>query len=82
MEQVEIFLGNDAMYDKVVHAGPPEYGDIAIITKDRCTVGGNPGVCISFSVDFDGAKRAVQCVITARMFMAAAAAMRGRYGEL
>ncbi len=80
MEFTEIFLGNDQLYDERVHSGLAEYGDLEIITKDKVTVEGNPGVCLSFTVDVNGERKRVQCVTTVKLFMTAAAAMRGRYG--
>lgn len=74
-------LANDAEYDRRVHDALPECGDVVFVTKDRATVRGRPGVCISFSVRLpDGSIGKVQAVMTGRNFAMVAAAFRGRYG--
>lgn len=82
MEHVQVLLGNDAEFDKAVHAGLPEGGDLIMITKDRATQAGRPAVCLAFTVQqTDGQLKPVQVVITGRNFAMMCAAFRGRYGE-
>jgi hypothetical protein len=49
MERLDIQFGDEA-FDKAVHgAGTSECGDLAIASKDKCMVGGNPGVVVHFT---------------------------------
>jgi len=61
----------------------PDDGDCQLITLRRGTESGRPIVMITFQVDVgDGVLQRAQTVVTMREFLAAADAMRIRYGGL
>lgn len=76
MEAIRVLL-TDKDYDRLVHTGLPEYGDVTIAVKKRATMSDKAGVVIAFSVYIDGKKVAVQAAITAANFLTAAAAVKG-----
>lgn len=84
-ETLDITLddGTGQAYDEALRETTlPEGADLRIITKDRATQGGRPAVMVTFTVHLpDGSRRRVQAVTTARLFLMAAAAVRGRYPE-
>ena len=82
MEQLIIKLNEVDLFDKSVHGGLPEGGDITLVTKDDGTEGHRAVVCIIWTTRLpDGTLRNVQAVTTVRNFLMAAAALRGRYGD-
>lgn len=82
MEMVSIQLGNDQLFDEMVHGGLPEGGDLTIVTKDNGTTSGRAIVCVTFTVTLrDGSQARAQATTSVRNFLMAAAAMRGRYGD-
>lgn len=83
MENLSIRLDDPDLFDASVHGGLPEGGSQMIVTKPNATNQGQPAVFISFTVQLpSGQIVQAQTVMTCRLFMAAAAAMRGRYGDL
>ncbi len=60
----------------------PDDGASEVITLRRGTDAGRPIVMITFQVDVGGVLQRAQTVITMREFVAAADAMRIRYGDL
>ena len=61
----------------------PDDGSPEVITLRRGTESGRPIVMITFQVDVgDGVLQRAQTVLTMREFVAAADAMRARYGGL
>lgn len=77
MEHVKIDLCADA-FDRIVHRGLPEGGDLEVAVKAGATVNGKAAVAIGFSVQLpDGSKAYAQVVTTAANFLGAAAAVRG-----
>lgn len=82
MEHVAIRLADDELWGQVMKNSLPDAGDVMMITKDHCTEGQRPGVCITFTVQLsDGTFARAQTVITGRIFAAMSAAFRGRYGS-
>jgi hypothetical protein len=82
MEHTTIILddGTGKAFDHAPRNSLPDGGDLRIITKDNATTEGNAAVLLTFTVEFpDGNLHNAQTVTTVRLFLAAAAAMRGRY---
>lgn len=84
MEHFHIELRDEA-FDRIVHGGVAERGDAHMAVKLGATIEGRAGVALGWTAVLpDGSEVPVQCVITARLFLAAAAAVRGyleRHGE-
>lgn len=84
MEQVNIKF-DDFLFDTIVHApnALPDDGAPQFIFKDKCTTGGRPGCCIAYQAKTPNGKT-VQCqtVVTARLLLMVASAIKGRYPEL
>lgn len=82
MEALHVEFDN-ARYDSIVHAGPPEAGDMELVVKDGATAGGWPGVVVTFTVQLpNGQHQRVQAVTTARLFLGAATLLRGHVAAL
>ena len=82
MEHVVIKLddGTGHEFDEALKGTLPDAGDLKVITKNDATVGGKPAVMLTFTVQLpDGTMQRVQTVTTAKMFVSAAAAVKGRY---
>lgn len=76
-EHVQVLL-QDRDFDRLVHSGLPEGGDLTIAVKERATKEGRAGVVVAFSVRLpDGSIGHAQAVTTLRNFLTAAAAIRG-----
>jgi len=74
MESISITL-DDASFDAAVHAQDalPEGGDMKVCVKRRATVGGNPAICITWTVQLpSGMQATCQAVTTAAAFLNAA----------
>lgn len=70
---------DDALFDEIVHGSAKQASGCQVTVKDRATVGGEPGICISFECETrNGEIQRVQAVTTARLFLAAAGALAGR----
>lgn len=87
MEHIVVILddGTGEAFDDVVHgAGAlPEGKDLKIVTKDKGTRSGNPTIAFQFSVQTpDGKVYKAQASTTVRAFQMAAAAVRGKYGDV
>lgn len=82
MESFFIHLDDVDLLDHLVHTSAQQASDIHVVTKPRGTVEGNPVVVIAFDAMIDGKRCAVQATTTVRLFQQAAAAMRGRYGDV
>ena len=68
-------------FDRLVHTGLPECGDLMIAVKERATVEGNPGVVIAFTVTLpDGTRKPVQAVTTLRNMLTVLGGLTG-YAE-
>ncbi len=81
MESIRIILGQNEIFDKLVHDGLPQAGAVTIATKDDGTTSHKPVVVIAFPVQLpDGSTRVVQAVVTVRMLVGFYSLMRGRYG--
>lgn len=81
MENLRLVLGNDKMFDELVHGGLPQASDMTICTKDNGTQSGKPCVVVSFTVQMpDGTFKQVQAVTTVRLLVGFYSAMKGRYG--
>lgn len=76
MESIRIVL-DDREFDKFVHGGLSEAGDLTIAAKEKATEGGQPAVVITFGVSLDGAPERAQAVTTLRAFLSAAVVLRG-----
>jgi hypothetical protein len=84
MEQVNIKF-DDFLFDTIVHApnAIPDDGNPQFIFKDHVTMSGNPGAVIAFNAKTkDGKTVQCQTVVTARLLLMVAAAIKGRYPEL
>lgn len=82
MENFTVVLNNAEEYDKAVHSGHPERGDLKIISKADCTGRGNPGVCITFTAVIDGREVQVQAATTAQLLVTAARAILNAHPEM
>lgn len=60
------------IYDRLVHGGAPEGGDLRIAYKAGAMQSGRGGVCIAFTALVDGKPVLVQAVTSVRLFMLAA----------
>lgn len=82
MENVAIRLNDADLFDKILKGSLPEGGDLMIITKDNATVGGNPAVMISFSVELPtGGLAVAQTVTTLNLLMTVLNALKAKYGQ-
>ncbi len=88
MDQLNIVLGDDATFDRIVHRGIGDAAAIAqasivtIATKDKVTISGRAGAVIGFHVQMpDGSLRTAQATVSVRHLTTVLAALRGRYGE-
>ena len=82
VEHVHVVFADDELFDKTVHYGLKDGGDVTMVTKDHGTAEGRPVVCISFMVQLpDGSLARAQTVITGRNFANICALFRGRYGN-
>lgn len=80
MEKVSILLRNPGEYDKAVHSGLAEGGDMLLITKDGVTNEGNPGIVITFTVQLpDGTLHRAQSSTTLKAFLTAAQVIAAAY---
>lgn len=76
MEAVRILL-QDRDFDRIVHTGLPEAGDLAFALKRRGTTCGKAVVAIGFTVQLpDGTTKPVQAVTTLANFTTAARALQ------
>lgn len=75
MESIHIHL-RDADFDRLVHTGVPEAGDLAFAVKRHATTAGEPGFVVAFHALVDGRHVPVQAVTTLRAFLSAAGALR------
>jgi hypothetical protein len=83
-EQVTIVF-NDLMFDTVVHhpSALPDDGRPEFIFKDKATVSGAPSCVIAFKARLPSGKVAqCQTVVTAKLLLMVAQAIKGRYGDL
>lgn len=84
MEQVSIQF-DDFRFDTIVHApnAIPDDGKPEFIFKDKATKQGNPLCCIAFKAQTpDGKTVQCQTVVTAKLLLMVAAAIKGRYPNL
>jgi len=82
MEHLHITFdsGGGKEFDKALKGTLPDGGDLKVITKERATAKGEPGVIITFTVQLpDGTIKRVQTVTTARLFANAGLAIATRY---
>lgn len=84
MENLFINL-TDAAFDQLVHDGVAEMGDATLAVKLKATTGGRAAVALGWTAVLpDGTEVPVQAVITARLFLGAAIAVRAyleKHGE-
>lgn len=77
MEVLRCQLSADE-FDKAVHEGLPECGDLAVYIKPNATVRGNPMVVVTFTVQLpDGTKARVQATTTLALYESTFACIRG-----
>lgn len=82
MEMFQIILNQPAgEFDAVIIDSLPDYGDVRLITKDDATDGGQAAVMLTFTVDVNGERRAVQTVTTMRLLKTAFAAINAKYDD-
>lgn len=80
MELLRVLL-EDRDFDRIVHTGLPENGDLKIALKRRGTVEGRPMVAFGFTVTLpDGTTRPVQAVTTLRLLASSVDALRAAAG--
>lgn len=78
-----INLDSPNVFDAILENSLPEGQDASIVVKPKATQGGNPAVMMTFTVQLpNGEPATAQTVVTAREFLAAAVAIRARYGDL
>lgn len=77
----DIFLAFDGpAFDKAVHGGMPDAGDLQIIVKEEATIGGNPAVCLTFTSQLPtGELRGSQTVTTLRCLLAVLKTLDAKY---
>lgn len=84
MEPITI-IDDAQKFDKAVHGGLPEAGDLKFIHKPYATTGGKGAVCVTFTVQLPSGELATaQAVTTVNNLIAVGDAMRGykeRYGN-
>lgn len=82
MEKVRVLLddGQHKDFDRLVHTGLPECGDLTIATKDGAMESGAPGVVIAFTVQLPSGDLApVQAVTSLKALRAALRILDARY---
>lgn len=82
MEKISVLMGQPEEFDKAVHEGLPEGGDIRIVVKEGAMVSGAHGIVITWTVQLpDGEIKTAQATTSLRTFAAAAQLLRARYPD-
>lgn len=81
MEILKILLGNPGAYDKAVHCGVADGGDLTIITKDHAMKSGAAAAVLTFTCEIDGKVHQVQTTVTVVNLKGLCGALAGRYDD-
>lgn len=71
-----------AQFDKLVHSGLAEHGDMTFAFKDDALVSGDPGFVVSFTVNVGRTPHRVQAVNTVKNLLLMAAGVAAKYPEI
>ena len=87
MEHISVILDPDSgkSFDEAVPGAGrlQDDGHLAIITKDKATVGGAPGACLTFGVQLpDGSIARAQTVVTVKLLQGALTLLKAKYPNL
>lgn len=82
MERIMV-ENNAEEFDRIVHSGLKEGGDIKFVIKPKATVGGKAAVVVSFTVELpNGQRHTAQAVTTLQSMCMATTILRALQQEL
>jgi hypothetical protein len=81
VEKLSIYPRRSDVFDRLVHEGHAEYGDLKIASKPFATTEGNPGVVIAWTARVDGEDAHVQAVTTLSALKAAVDALVAAHAQ-
>ncbi len=80
MDQITVRISDPEAYDKAVHEGLSDGGDLSFITKDYATEEGRSALVVTFTVQLpDGSLSKAQSATTVRNFLMAAQIIQVKY---